>query len=121
MTLCKELDIPVFGVDLPLHFILAYTDEMASFLNFQTGGDPENNILFYINPFSNGIIFSKNDIDQFLNQQNIEPTARYYKPCTNMDIMKRVLRNLIYSYEKENKEEKVEELKLLLQEFNSFL
>lgn len=120
MILCRDLGIPVSGVDLPLHFILAYIDDMPSFLNFTEGGEPDN-ILFYINPFSNGIIFSKNDIDQFLNQQNIEPTARYYKPCTNVDIMKRVLRNLIYSFEKEQKEDKAEELKLLLQELNAFL
>ena len=118
MILCNELEIPVSGVDLPLHFILAYKGDGDPFLNFNEHGDPDNDILFYINPFSNGIIFSKNDIDQFLNQQNIEPTAQYYKPCSNLDIVKRVLRNLIYSYEKENKEDKAEELKALLNDLN---
>jgi regulator of sirC expression with transglutaminase-like and TPR domain len=120
MIICKELDIPVFGVDLPLHFILAYIDDAPSFMNFSDNGEPDN-ILFYINPFSNGIIFSKSDIDQFLSQQNIEPTPRYYKPCTNVDIIKRVLRNLIYSFEKQENTDKVDELKALLQELNIFL
>lgn len=120
MIVCRELGIPVYGVDLPLHFILAYIDDEATLMSYNDNGDPEN-ILFYINPFSNGIIFSKDDIDKFLAEQNIEPTARYYKPCTNLDILKRVIRNLIFSFEKSESGKKVDELKALLQGLNMFL
>ena len=120
MMICRELGIPVYGVDLPLHFILAYIDDEAPLMSFNDNGDPEN-ILFYINPFSNGIIFSRDDIDKFLSEQNIEPSTRYYKPCSNLDIMKRVIRNLIFSFEKNGNQKKIDELKALLQELNLFL
>jgi len=70
-----------------------------------------NNILFYINPFSKGLIFNQKDIDQFLKQLNLEPESKYYLPCSNIEILKRCLNNLIFSYEKLGYLEKVEELK----------
>lgn len=57
-------------------------------------------IYFYINPFSKGLIFNQKDIDQFLKQLNLEPEAKYYIPCSNIEIVKRSLNNLIFSYEK---------------------
>jgi regulator of sirC expression with transglutaminase-like and TPR domain len=109
---CKELDIPIFGVNLPQHFVLAYVNDYANLIdpNHKTLSD---NILFYVNPFSKGLIFNQNDIDSFLKQLNIEPENKYYLPCSNLDIVKRVLNNLVYSYEKLGYPEKVEELKKL--------
>lgn len=120
MIICNDLGIPVYGIDLPLHFILGYMNDTASIVRYSEKGLPEN-MLFYINPFSNGIIFSKEEIDKFLSEQNIEPTARYYKPCSNLDIVKRVIRNLIVSYDQSKNFNKVENLKALLKELNDFL
>ncbi|MCE3259553.1 MAG: hypothetical protein K0S12_1194, partial [Bacteroidetes bacterium] len=110
--ICKELNIPVYGVNLPQHFVLAYVNDYANLYdtNHKTLSD---NILFYINPFSKGLIFSQKDIDSFLKQLNIEPENKYYLPCSNLEIVKRVLNNLIYSYEKLGYLEKVDELKRL--------
>ncbi|TKC00301.1 transglutaminase-like domain-containing protein [Pedobacter cryophilus] len=105
--IAQKLDIPIYGVNLPQHFILAYTDELEK-------TDEENGILFYINVFNKGYIFGKRDIDQFLRQLKIEPEQLFYQPCSNTDILKRVLRNLISSYEKAGAEEKVSELQKLL-------
>jgi regulator of sirC expression with transglutaminase-like and TPR domain len=105
--IAQKLDIPIYGVNLPQHFILAYTDELEK-------TDEENGILFYINVFNKGYIFGKRDIDQFLRQLKIEPEQLFYQPCANTDILKRVLRNLISSYEKAGAEEKVSELQKLL-------
>jgi regulator of sirC expression with transglutaminase-like and TPR domain len=109
---CKELDIPVFGVNLPQHFVLAYVNDYANLYdtNHKTLSD---NILFYVNPFSKGLIFQQKDIDSFLKQLNVEPENKYYLPCSNLDILKRVLNNLVYSFEKLGYTEKVEELKSL--------
>ena len=109
---CKELDIPVFGVNLPQHFVLAYVNDYANLYdtNHKTLSD---NILFYVNPFSKGLIFQQKDIDSFLKQLNVEPENKYYLPCSNLDILKRVLNNLVYSFEKLGYAEKVEELKSL--------
>ena len=120
MLICEELGIPVYGIDLPMHFVLGYADDFSSLINYNKNGLPDS-ILFYINPFSNGALFSKDDIDNFLKEQQIEPDAKYYKPCGNIDIIKRVLRNLIHAYERKENTRKVEELKLILQELNLFL
>jgi hypothetical protein len=58
-------------------------------------------------------MFNQKDIDQFLKQLNLEPEAKYYLPCGNVDIIKRCLNNLIFSYEKLGYLEKVDELKRL--------
>ncbi len=105
--IAQKLDIPIYGVNLPQHFILAYEDEAEK-------SDDENGILFYINVFNKGYIFGKKDIDLFLKQLNIQPEKFFYEPCSNTEIIKRVLRNLISSYEELGSEEKVRELRDLL-------
>ena len=109
---CKELSIPIYGINLPQHFVLAYVNERANLIDVNNK-TLSNNILFYINPFSKGLIFNQKDIDQFLKQLNLEPDAKYYLPCSNVEILKRCLNNLVFSYEKLGYLEKVEELKRL--------
>ncbi|MBL7900611.1 MAG: transglutaminase family protein [Bacteroidia bacterium] len=112
MLICKELNIPVYGINLPQHFVLAYINDYANLIDVNNK-TLSNNILFYINPFSKGLMFNQNDIDQFLKQLKLEPEPKYYLPCSNVEVVKRCLNNLIYSYEKLGYIEKVEELKLL--------
>lgn len=112
ILICKELNIPVFGINLPQHFVLAYLNDYANLMDVNHKS-LNNNILFYINPFSKGLMFNQKDIDQFLKQLNLEPEAKYYQPCSNIDIVKRCLHNLVYSYEKLGYLEKVQELKNL--------
>lgn len=106
--IAQKLDIPIYGVNLPQHFILAYED------GNEKSAD-ENGILFYINVFNKGYVFSRKDIDQFLKQLNIQPDKFFYEPCSNTEIIKRVLRNLISSYEELGSEEKAKELRGLLE------
>jgi len=110
--ICKELEIPVYGINLPQHFVLAYVNDYANLIDVNNK-TLSNNILFYINPFSKGLIFSQKDIDQFLKQLNLEPDNKYYLPCSNVEIVKRCITNLVYSYEKLGYVEKLEELKIL--------
>jgi len=104
-TLAQKLDIPVYGVNLPQHFILGYIDESNS--------DKEYGVLFYINAFNKGAIFGKHDVDQFLRQLNLEPQPGFYAPCSNTEIIRRIIRNLISAYENLGATDKVEELKEL--------
>jgi regulator of sirC expression with transglutaminase-like and TPR domain len=110
--ICKELNIPVYGINLPQHFVLAYVNDYANLIDVNNK-TLSNNILFYINPFSKGLIFSQKDIDQFLKQLNLDPDNKYYLPCSNVEIVKRCINNLIFSYEKLGYVEKLEELKTL--------
>jgi regulator of sirC expression with transglutaminase-like and TPR domain len=104
-TLAQKLDIPVYGVNLPQHFILGYIDE--------SNAEKEYGVLFYINAFNKGAIFGKHDVDQFLRQLNLEPQPGFYSPCSNTEIIRRIIRNLISAYENLGSTDKVEELKQL--------
>jgi regulator of sirC expression with transglutaminase-like and TPR domain len=105
-TIAQKLDIPVYGVNLPQHFILGYIDESRR-------EEHEFGVLFYINAFNKGAIFGKHDVDQFLRQLNLQPLPGFYAPCSNVEIIRRIIRNLISAYENLGSEEKVQELKEL--------
>jgi regulator of sirC expression with transglutaminase-like and TPR domain len=106
--IAQKLDIPVYGVNLPQHFILAYMDESQQ-------SEFEGGVLFYINAFNKGLIFGRRDVDMFLKQLNVKPDKQFYEPCSNTEIIKRVLRNLISAYEHLGSPEKVAELNELLE------
>ncbi|MBB5620092.1 regulator of sirC expression with transglutaminase-like and TPR domain [Pedobacter cryoconitis] len=105
-TIAQKLDIPVYGVNLPQHFILGYIDESKREEN-------EFGVLFYINAFNKGAIFGKHDVDQFLRQLNLQQLPGFYAPCSNVEIIRRIIRNLISAYENLGNPDKVEELKEL--------
>jgi regulator of sirC expression with transglutaminase-like and TPR domain len=109
--ICNQVNIPVYGVNLPEHFVLAYIDQ-------QTDGQPgTGKVLFYINAFSKGTVFGKTDIDQFVKKLNVESSNKFYLPCSNRDMIQRMLRNLSFSFQKLGDKEKVEEIELMLQLF----
>lgn len=110
--IAQKLDIPIYGVNLPQHFILAYIDDNPE--DTQNQNELENRILFYINAFNKGFIFGRKDVDSFLKQLKLKPLNHFYEPCTNVDIIQRVLRNLISSYKKLSALEKAAELEELL-------
>ncbi len=108
--IAQGLNIPIYGVNLPEHFILAYRDEYT----LRENDEEEEPILFYINPFSKGAVFSRREIDTFLKQLKLEPNRIFYESCSNVDIIQRQIRNLITAYEKLGYPTKVEDLKKLL-------
>lgn len=115
----QKLNIPIFGVNLPQHFVLAYLDDTGipyetEAYNAHHNLDENAKVFFYINAFNNGAIISRKNIDQFLNQIHLVPRKEYMRPCSNIDIVKRMLRNLLYSYDKLKDQEKMEDIKELL-------
>jgi len=102
MLVGVKLGMPLSGVNLPNLFILTYKDQ---------------GIQFYINAFNKGLIFTKTDIDNYIQQLQINPMDIFYEPCSHIDIIKRVLRNLSISFEKMGEHIKADEAKQLLQIF----
>ena len=84
LLIAQKLGMPVFGVNLPNLFVLTYKS-------------PDKT--FYINAFSRGLIFSRGEIDSYIAQLNLPQKEMFYEPCSNLDIVKRVLRNLMLSFE----------------------
>ena len=104
MLIAQKLELPVFGVNLPNLFICTYKT-------------PE--IQFYINAFNRGLIFSRADIEQYVSHLHITPVDLFFEPCANLDIIKRVLRNLTVSFEKLGEYYRVDEIKILLNAISS--
>ncbi len=110
--IAQNLDLPIYGVNLPHHFILAYLDRFSL---YQTNDIYKTDVLFYINPFSKGTVFSRNEIDQFLQQLKLDPKESFFQPATNAAIIRRALSNLEHSYTKMGNEKRVNEIKALIQ------
>lgn len=120
ILIAQRLNIPIFGVNLPQHFVLAYLEEFGKsnvemrFNDIEEMLNKSGKILFYINAFNGGTIFSKSNLEQFLQQINITANNEFLVPCDNMAIIKRILRNLAASYEKLNKLNKQQEILKIL-------
>lgn len=99
MWISQKLGMPVYGVNLPNLFVLTYKKE---------------ELQFYINVFNKGLIFNKTDIDNYIAQLNLEQNEIYYQPCSNLEIVRRVLRNLILAYEKAGDDSYKDELTTLI-------
>jgi regulator of sirC expression with transglutaminase-like and TPR domain len=99
MLVAQKLGLPIYGVNLPNLFVLTYKSEAVQ---------------FYINVFNRGLVFYKADIDNYIGQLNLKPSDIFYEPCSNINIIKRVLRNLALSYEKTSDTEKLREIETMM-------
>ena len=104
MLVAQKLKLPVQGVNLPNLFILTYKDNQNS--------------QFYINAFNRGLIFSRQDIENYINELHLVPQNSFFEACDSLEIIRRALRNLIMSFEKMGEHAKAEEVKLLLVEIS---
>lgn len=111
--IAQELEIPIFGVNLPKNFILCYQDM------FDIEDEFFKSILFYINPFNRGAVLGKREIDYFLKQERLKEDDRYYEACSNKEVIKKLLESLIYSYSRLGYPEKEAELKEIYKLFNN--
>ena len=101
LLVAQKLNLPIWGVNLPNLFILTYKS---------------GNMQFYINVFNRGLVFSRVDIDNYIAQYNFPQNEIFYQPCNNLDIIRRVLRNLTLAFEKVGDDDKVKEIDKALQE-----
>ncbi|MFZ2907377.1 MAG: transglutaminase-like domain-containing protein [Cyclobacteriaceae bacterium] len=99
LLVAQKLKMPVHGVNLPNLFIVTYKDEKTQ---------------FYVNAFNKGLIFSKQDIENYIHELRLTPQDSFFQPCSSLEIVRRVFRNLIMSFDKMGEHEKAEEVKELL-------
>lgn len=99
MLIAQRLKLPIYGVNLPNLFILTYKTEASQ---------------FYINVFNNGLIFSTEDIDNYIEQLNLSKLEIFYQPCSNIDLAIRALRNLVSAFDKIGEYKKADDVKELL-------
>jgi regulator of sirC expression with transglutaminase-like and TPR domain len=118
MLIAQMLDLPIYGVNLPQHFVLAYL-EQDTYSGQTKSDDPRKDAirrpLFYINAFNMGSVFGKKDVDQFLKLVQVEPSEQFYRACTHTEILLRLCANLESSYKDSEEFHKIPEVRLLAQ------
>ena len=100
LLIAEKLKLPIYGVNLPNLFVLTYKSPRI----------PQ----FYINVYNKGLIFTREDMENYIHELKITPRESFFQPCGSRDIIRRVLRNLIIAFEKVSEKEKVEEISVLL-------
>jgi regulator of sirC expression with transglutaminase-like and TPR domain len=115
--LAQKLAMPIYGVNLPQHFVLAYMGGESAFGLYDL--DKNKEVLFYINAFSKGTIFNRNEVEAYLLQLKLSQSDNYFYPCSNLEMIKRMLNNLVFSFDKLGNELKTNDMKLLLNCFKN--
>ncbi len=108
IIIAQQIGLPICGVNMPKHFIIGFEDKNE--IN-------EDLIKFYINPFSKGAILNRQDLEVFLKREKLKENSKYFTPCGNTAIIKRLLNNLLHSFTFQSKKEKVQEIITLIRLF----
>ena len=108
IIIAVQLGLPICGINMPKHFIIGFEDEK------EINGDP---IKFYINPFNKGTILNRQDLEVFLEREKLKEESKYFTPCGNTAIVKRLLNNLVHSFIFQSRKEKAEEIITLIRLF----
>ena len=110
IIIAEQIGLPICGINMPKHFIIGFEDEN------EINGD---SIKFYINPFSKGAILNRQDLEFFLKREKLKEESKYFTPCGNTAIVKRLLNNLLHSFTFQSKKEKAQEIITLIRLFKS--
>ncbi|MEA3504079.1 MAG: hypothetical protein U9R32_02635, partial [Bacteroidota bacterium] len=57
-----------------------------------------------------GIIFTRNEIKEYIEKLNLELKEEYFRPVNNKSIINRLIADLIIGYKYNNNNQKIEEL-----------
>lgn len=96
--IASRLEIPVYCVDLPHNFLLAYQD--PTYLD-----DPDG-IMFYINPYMKGAILGRSEVEYFLKEQKIDAGPKLMRPVSNIAAIERLAEGLRFAYTASGLDEK---------------
>jgi len=106
----KRLHMPIYGINLPMHFMVSYETE-----TFQS----------YIDPFNGGVQITKETCTRFLEANGYKDTSDHFRKTSTLTILKRMYNNLILIYRKsgdlEREENFSEQLKILERKKNNIL
>lgn len=109
--IAQQLGLPIYGVDLPRNFVLAYKDPLFS---NREDAKTTDKVLFYINPYNKGAVLSFKEIDHYLEQLNVDKKPEFYQPCSNLQTMVKLVNHLVISYKKIGYNEKAASMEQLL-------
>ncbi len=90
LLVANRLKLPIYGTNIPLHFILQYESE-----NFTT----------FIDPFHGGVLLEKETCEKFLRANGFDDVSKFFDKTGTLSILKRMYRNLIHIYRKNGQRE----------------
>ena len=108
--ICDKLDIPVFAIQLPKQFLLAYFSTQFDFFKKE---ETTLKIQFFIDP-NNGNIYTQNDVDVYLKKYNLKTDEYTYLPLSNHQNLYNQLEALSQVYSITDEEEKAAELQKIM-------
>jgi regulator of sirC expression with transglutaminase-like and TPR domain len=112
LILAQKLDLLLYGINLPYHFILCASKRLLSEEELDANNQ-ERNVLFYINPLNKGLVFTRSEIVHYLEQSKIKSDEKFFAPCNNIEIIKTLLYNQIYCFDNNGDKEKAQMFRIL--------
>lgn len=117
LILAQKNDLPIYGINLPFHFIMAYCNKHLS-QHELSNNDDEKSVMFYINPLNKGIAFSRSEITHYLSQMKLKTNSKFYSPCNNLEIIRTLIYNQLSCYDQNGNADKAQQLKELFDLFH---
>ncbi len=116
LCITELLNLPVYAIRFPQTIILGYLDEYIPQDKLQ---DKPENYLFFLNPLNRGAVFGKKELEFYMRQSKIENSELFFTKTNNRDLIWKLLSKLIADYEKSGFTDKVKDLNIMLNFFNS--
>lgn len=104
LLVCKKINLPIYAIGLPGHFILRFSYDM-------------NHI--YFDPFNGGKVLTKANCTEIVENLGYTYSDAFLEPVSNKQIMERILRNIIVSLEQMNDQVRIETIRQHIDCLNS--
>lgn len=99
LFVARRVGIKLQGMNMPIHFMIMYRMERQT---------------LFIDPFGEGQLATYDQCYYFLKQNGVTPRADHFRPAPPKDMFSRSLRNLVFSYQKQNEEHKAKQMQTIL-------
>jgi hypothetical protein len=107
----QRLNLPIYGVNFPDQFVLAYIDEFRIHQLIEPLGS--GGVLFYLLPATHGKVILKKQLDHILRQSDVLSVREYFEPCSHSSLLILYLDELIEVYSKIEREQHVNHYQML--------
>lgn len=114
IVLAQQLELPIYGVNLYRHFILAYQKNYV----FDYDLDNTRDTIFFINPINKGVPFQRREIKEYIASMKIEEKESFFNPAANKAIIRELLYYLKFHLVSKGKDQKAEEISELIELFD---
>jgi Transglutaminase-like superfamily len=111
MALAEILDIPIFAVDVPRQFILAYIDTIHQY--FSPDEDGIKQLQFYIDPLS-GMIYTQKDVDTYLRKINAYQRDYQFTSMPAKRVIFKMMEELCLCFRYKREDHKADEIEQLM-------